>query len=87
MTSFDINLFDDCQKAIYRLIETDSWPRFIKTPLYSRLVKKLTKREFVVEKQSKKKASIGKSTKVKRYSNEEIKAKSQHEVKPFIVGV
>jgi hypothetical protein len=57
LTSFDTNLFDDCQKAIYRLIETDSWPRFIRTNLYQRLVKKLTKREFCVEPKIKKKPS------------------------------
>ncbi len=40
-------VIDNLQKEIFLLMESDSFPRFQKDPLYTRLENRLLKREFI----------------------------------------
>jgi len=44
---FPLDLFDNIQKSIFSMIESDSFPRFQRHPLYTRLFRRLSQRNFL----------------------------------------
>jgi hypothetical protein len=47
MKSPSQSVFDDVHRSVFYLMKSDSFPRFKRDPLFSRLAKRLKKRDFV----------------------------------------
>lgn len=46
---FDLNVFEKASKEIYKLMESDSWKRFIKSDFFPRMHYRATKKEWSVQ--------------------------------------